>query len=351
MVKKSLCGLTAEEIFSLIGPSGFTLSHAVSISNSIYKKSTGEISQITKIPKKLKEELASNTYSGIFMPVASEVSVDKTVKYLFRTETGKEFETVFIPDNKRNTVCVSTQSGCRMGCQFCVTARYGFRGNLSAGEIINQIISIPNAGKVTHVVFMGMGEPLDNLENVLKACEIITAGWGLAISPRNVTVSTVGITHGVEKFLQSSDCNLTLSLHSPFIEDRKRVVPVEKQYPVQKIIEIMKNYPVKKKRRLSVAYVMIKDLNDTDNHLEGLKTLLKDSMIRVNLLPFHPIGNDPNSSSSAERMKFFKHNLVVSGISASVRRSRGIDISAACGLLAKDLLIEKCIHRDNRRMS
>jgi len=337
MVKKSLCGLSADEIFRLIGPSGFTLSHAVSISNSIYKKRTGEISQITKIPKILKDELAANACSGIFMPVASEVSVDKTVKYLFRTETAKEFETVYIPGNKRNTVCVSTQSGCRMGCPFCVTAMYGFRGNLSAGEIVNQIISIPGAGKVTHVVFMGMGEPMDNLENVLKACKIITAEWGIAISPRNVTVSTVGITPGVEKFLESSDCNLTLSLHSPFIEERKRVVPVEKQYPVQKIIEIMKNYPVKKKRRLSLAYVMIKDLNDTDNHLEELKTLLKGSKVRVNLLPYHSVGNDPNTSSSAERMQFFKHNLVISGISASVRKSRGIDISAACGLLATGL--------------
>jgi 23S rRNA (adenine2503-C2)-methyltransferase len=198
---------------------------------------------------------------------------------------------------------------------------------------------------------MGMGEPMDNLDNVLKACEIITAGWGLALSPRNVTVSTVGITPGIEKFLQSSDCNLTLSLHSPFIEDRKRVVPAEKQYPVQKIIEIMKNYPVKKKRRLSLAYVMIKDMNDTDSHFEGLKILLYGSKIRVNLLPYHSVRNDPNTSSSAERMQYFKHNLVVSGISASIRKSRGIDISAACGLLATDLLIEKCIHRDNRRMS
>jgi 23S rRNA (adenine2503-C2)-methyltransferase len=351
MVKKSLCGLTVEEIFHHIGPSGFTLSHAISISNSIYKKSICEISQITKIPKKLKEELNSDAYCGIFMPVTSEISRDKTVKYLFRTETGKEFETVYIPDNKRNTVCVSTQSGCRMGCQFCVTARYGFRGNLSAGEIVNQIISIPDARKVTHVVFMGMGEPLDNIGNVLKACGIITAGWGLALSPRNVTVSTVGITPGIEKFLQSSDCNLTLSLFSPFTEERKKVVPIEKQYPVLKIIEVMRNYPVKKKRRLSIAYVMIKDLNDTDHHLEGLKTLFKDSMIRVNLLPYHSVRNDPNTSSSAERMQYFKHNLVVSGISASIRKSRGIDISAACGLLATDLLIEKCIHRDNHRMS
>jgi 23S rRNA (adenine2503-C2)-methyltransferase len=338
MSKNNLCGLTNEEIFRIIKPYGFSSAHAVSISNGIYKKRITGISQINKIPKKLKTFLETNTCTGIFMPVAAEVSEDKTVKYLFRTATGKKFETVFIPDNNRNTVCVSTQSGCRRGCPLCVTARYGFHGNLSAGEIINQIISIPFAENVTHVVFMGMGEPMDNLKNVLKACEIITAVWGLALSPRNVTVSTVGITSAVKKFLIGSDCNLTLSLHSPFAEERKKVVPVERYHPAHKIIEIMRTYPVKKKRRLSLAYVMIKDLNDSDIHLEEIKTLLKDSKIRVNLLPYHSAGDDNIVSSSPERMQFFKHNLVVSGISASVRKSRGIDISAACGLLAMGLI-------------
>jgi 23S rRNA (adenine2503-C2)-methyltransferase len=224
-----------------------------------------------------------------------------------------------------------------MGCLFCVTGRYGFHGNLSAGEIVNQVISIPDKSKITHIVFMGMGEPMDNLENVLKACRILTAEWGLAISHRNITVSTVGITPGIKIFLGSSECNLTLSLHSPFPEERKLIVPAEMRYPVYEIINIMKNYPIKKKRRLSVAYVMINQLNDSDNHLEGLKSLLKGSGIRVNLLPFHMVPGDKNTSSSAERIQFFKHNLVVSGISASVRRSRGIDVSAACGLLAAGL--------------
>jgi 23S rRNA (adenine2503-C2)-methyltransferase len=224
-----------------------------------------------------------------------------------------------------------------MGCSFCTTGRYGFRGNLTAGEIVNQILAIPQAGKVTHVVFMGMGEPMDNLENVLKACRIITAEWGLAISSRNVTVSTVGIMPGVEQFLQRSDCNLTLSLYSPFSEERREIVPVENQYPVQEIIEIMKNFPLKKKRRLGLAYVMIKNLNDTDSHLEELKSIIKGSKIRVNLLSYHPGNNDKNCSSPAERMQFFKHNLIISGISASIRKSRGADISAACGLLAAGL--------------
>jgi 23S rRNA (adenine2503-C2)-methyltransferase len=333
MVKESLCGLTAEEIFEFIGPE-FTSAHSVSIANSIYKKGISEISEITKIPFKLKEKLMEISSAGIYPPLISEVSADKSVKYLFRTESGKEFETVFIPDNKRNTVCVSTQSGCRMGCSFCVTARYGFRGNLTAGEIVNQIVSIPQAHKVTHIVFMGMGEPMDNLENVIKACNIITAEWGLAISVRNVTVSTVGIIPGVEKFLQRSDCNLTLSLYSPFPGERREMVPAENEYPVKGIIEIMKNFPLKKKRRLSLAYVMIKDLNDTDRHLNGLISILRGSQIRVNLLSYHTNLKSKNCPSSAARMQYFKHNLVVSGISASIRKSRGTDISAACGLLA-----------------
>jgi 23S rRNA (adenine2503-C2)-methyltransferase len=339
MVKKNLCGLTSYEMFSLIRPSGFSQAHATSIANSIYKKRFPEISQIKKIPEKLKTELAVTACTGLFKPVASEISADKTIKYLFRTVEGKEFETVYIPDNKRNTVCVSTQSGCRMGCPFCVTGRYGFHGNLTAGEIVNQVLSIPVAENVTHIVFMGMGEPMDNLENVLNACEILTAEWGLAISARNVTVSTVGITQGVKEFLQSSDCNLTLSLYSPFMEERRKIIPAEKHYPAHEILEMMKNYPAKKKRRLSIAYVMISGLNDTENHLDGLKTLLMDSKIRVNLLPYHSVDKkDINVSSSSERMQLFKHNLVVSGISASVRKSRGIDISAACGHLATGLI-------------
>ena len=334
MDKKSLCGLTSGEIWDIIGSYGFTAVHATSISNSIYKKRISDIAHLSKIPGRLKEVLSEIAVSGIYPPLAQEVSADKSVKYLFRTESNKKFETVFIPDNKRNTVCVSTQSGCRMGCSFCATARYGFRGNLTAGEIVTQILGIPETFKVTHVVFMGMGEPMDNLENVLKACSIMTAEWGLAISPRNITVSTVGIMPGIKQFLRRSDCNLTLSFYSPFPQERMKNIPAENQYPSHMIIDLMKSFHIKKKRRLSLAYVMVKDLNDTDRHLEELKSILKGSDIRVNLLHYHPLLNDQNSSSSDERILFFKHNLIVSGISASIRKSRGMDISAACGLLA-----------------
>lgn len=333
-VKTILCGMTPDEIYNLIGSSGFTPDHGKQISWNLYNKKIADTSRFNKIPHKLREYLNKVSVSGIHLPVAFLLSADNSVKYLFRTKEGLEFETVYIPDKKRHTVCVSTQSGCRMGCRFCLTGRYGFRGNLSAGEIINQIVALPHAAQITHVVFMGMGEPFDNIENVLKACRIISSEWGLAISSRNVTVSTVGLISGVEKFLNDSDCNLTLSLFSPFSDERNKFIPAENICHADDVISVMKRYRIKKKRRLSVAYVMIDKLNDTEKHLSKLKSILHNSSIRVNLLPYHSIKGDEYCSSPPERMQYFKHELIISGISASIRKSRGSDISAACGLLA-----------------
>jgi 23S rRNA (adenine2503-C2)-methyltransferase len=337
MIKENLCGLTPDEIYGLIQAEGYNYNQAVKVATNIYKKRIADVSQIGGVPKSLKIYLDVIAATGFYDPATSEVSADKSIKYLFISPEGKKFESVWIPDIKRKTICVSTQSGCRMGCPFCVTAKYGFHGNLSSGDIVNQVLSIPDAGNITHVVFMGMGEPMDNLENVLKACRIMTSEWGMAFSPRNITVSSVGITPGIKEFLNSSECNLTISLYSPFEEERIRIVPAESSYPVHEIIRIMKDFTVKKKRRFSVAYVMINDVNDTVRHLEGLKKILGGSGIRVNLMPYHPVKDDKNSSSSDDRMLFFKHELVTSGISASIRRSRGTDISAACGLLASGL--------------
>jgi 23S rRNA (adenine2503-C2)-methyltransferase len=337
MIRKNLLGLTAGEIYASIDEAGFTFQQAVSISHSIYKRGTTDAGLFKKIPKKLVDYLSDNYVTGIFPPIASERSADGTIKYLFRTDDGRLFETVYIPDNKRNTVCVSTQSGCRMGCSCCATADYGFHGNLSAGEIVNQVISLPDASKVTHVVMMGMGEPMDNLDNVLKACEILTSEWGFSMSCRNITVSTVGITPAIVQYLLNTDCNLALSLFSPFADERAELVPAERKFPVKDIIGILKAQKVRKRRRLSLAYMMIKDLNDTDRHLVELKSLAAGSSLRINLLPYHPSRNDTRLSSTHERMMYFKHELVTSGISASIRKSRGEDISAACGLLASGL--------------
>jgi 23S rRNA (adenine2503-C2)-methyltransferase len=332
-----LCGMTPDDLYESISIHGFGKVHAAKILQSVYRKGITEVSLIKDIPKELKDILISDFSSGVHSPVISQVSTDYSIKYLFRNDQGLEFETVYIPDRKRNTVCVSTQAGCRMGCPFCLTGRYGFKGNLSAGDIINQILSLPQAAKISHVVFMGMGEPMDNIEAVLKACQILTSEWGLSIGSRNVTVSTVGILTGLIEFLKRSECNITLSLHSPFPEERRLIVPAETKYPVRKIIDLMRSYPLRKKRRLSVAYVMIRDINDSERHLGELKKLLAGSPIRVNILPYHRIDHESYYSSTEERMQYFKHNLVVSGISASIRKSRGEDISAACGLLASGL--------------
>lgn len=331
---KSLCGLTASEIGDLAECSE---RHALAISNWLYKRKSDDFLLIKGLPRKVKDRLKEISFQGIYGPVSSLKSSDGTQKFLFRNENGQEFETVLMSNPKRTTVCVSSQSGCRMGCPFCATGNYGFRGDLSVRDILTQVLGPGIDGKITHIVFMGMGEPMDNLDNVLKACAIMTGEWGMAVSPRNITVSTVGLTSGVRKFLDSCECNLALSLFSPFPEERLKSVPAEGKYPAREIIEVMKSALTVKKRRMSVAYIMIRDMNDTPVHLEGLKELLRDSGIRVNLMPYHSVPGDGNISSPPETMNHFKHELVISGISASIRKSSGADIFAACGLLASEL--------------
>jgi 23S rRNA (adenine2503-C2)-methyltransferase len=333
-MKNSLCGMTPDDLFESFSIHGFTRLQAEKVLIAVYRKGVTDLQGIKNIPKSLKDLLSADFKTGICSPVALKKSADYSIKYLFRNSSGLEFETVYLPDKKRDTVCVSTQAGCRMGCPFCLTGRLGFKGNLGAGDIINQVVSLPQAAKISHVVFMGMGEPMDNVEEIIKACRILTSQWGLSVSCRNITVSTVGIKQGLIEFLTRSDCNLTLSLFSPFPGERKLILPAENKNPVREILDIMKSYPAGKKRRFSVAYVMIRDINDTDRHLDELKKLLLDSRIRVNLLSYHRTGDDSFYSSGEERLKYFKHNLVISGISASIRKSRGEDISAACGLLA-----------------
>lgn len=334
MIKTSLCGLTADEIHDLTGSDR---RHAITIANYLYKRKIDDIMLIPDIPVRVKKELIEKSFPGIYSPVASKGSADGTIKFLFRNEGGQEFETVLLKDKKRTTVCVSSQSGCRMGCPFCVTGQYGFRGNLSIRDILTQVLGLPYSGIVTHVVFMGMGEPLDNPDNVLKACNIISAEWGPAISARNITISTVGITPAMKNMLEKSGCNIALSLYSPFPDERYETIPAEKNYPAHEIIDLMKNDQFNKKRRLSVAYIMISNTNDTEKHLNGLKALLRGTPIRVNLVPYNEIPGDDKSPSSPERLHYFKHELVISGISASIRKSTGLDVSAACGLLASGL--------------
>lgn len=327
-----LAGLEPETLEKLLSERGIEHRYSYRLLYWIYKKGIESFSQVNDIPKSVLTRISEYFETGLFRPESSSKSADGTIKYLFRNKAGLLYETVYLPEEKRNTVCVSSQSGCRMGCRFCATGLNGWSGDLTAGEIINQVISLPV--KASHIVMMGMGEPGDNIGEVIKALRIFTSEWGLAKGRSRITVSTVGILPSLERLLNETDCNLTLSLHSPFPEERRRFIPCESRWPVKDAIEMIKNFRALKGRRFTAAYVMVKGINDTDVHLEGLKMLLSGSKIRVNLLPYHPYTNDSYSSSDPERMMMFKHILVTSGIEASVRRSRGSDIEAACGMLA-----------------
>lgn len=298
----------------------------------VYRRGIASYQEINDIPAGVLNVLSEQTSPGLFAPVTSESSADGSVRYLFTAAAGLDHETVWLPEGKRSTVCVSVQSGCRMGCRFCATGKHGWRGNLTAGEIINQVVSLPH--EVTNVVMMGMGEAGDNISEVIKACRILTSEWGLATGRSRVTVSTVGVTPSVRRLLEETEVNITLSLHSPFPDERREVIPAESRWPFAETLNLLKNYDNLRKRRFTVAYVMIKGKNDSERHLEKLKRLLGGTGIRVNLLPYHPLPADDTRSSDHTVMMRFKHELVTSGIGASVRKSRGADIAAACGMLA-----------------
>lgn len=329
----ALTGLTLSEIADNLELCGIERKYAARVSYWIYRKRVQDISSMTSIAGAVRRKLSENFVAGFTPPTKRVISSDGSAKYLFCYTGGREVEAVYIPGAKRNTLCVSVQCGCSRACLYCRTGEMGLKGNLTAGEIVNQLVAIPEAADVNRIVFMGMGEPLDNLAEVIRAIDIFTAEWGPAIGNANITVSTVGITPSIDELLASTRCNLTLSLVSPIAEERRRLVPAENLYPAARIIEKMKSAAPARKRRFTVAYMMLDGLNDTDKHLEALIDLIKDSAIRVNLLVYHPHGDLEFRPSPGNRMEHFRKGLLASGISASVRKSRGEDIAAACGML------------------
>jgi 23S rRNA (adenine2503-C2)-methyltransferase len=330
--KISMSGLSLSELEELLYRYNIDKVYATRLHYWIYKRAVLSFDLINDIPKKVLSDISKNFITGAFKPYSSLTSDDGSVKYLFKNRAGLLYEAVYIPDGLRRTICVSVQSGCAMGCSFCATGTYGWHGDLTAGEIVNQVVSLPY--EITHVVLMGMGEPCDNIDETIKACNILTAEWGLAKGKANVTVSTVGVMTGLKRLLEETECNITLSLHSPFPEERAAIIPAEKTWPAMQALEMISNFNASRRRRFTVAYVMIDGVNDSDKHLVALKELLYGTGIRVNLLPYHKLPGDTCKCSSPEKMMKFKHNLVTSGIGASVRKSRGSDVYAACGMLA-----------------
>ncbi len=301
----------------------------------LYKKKVCTFEAMTNLSKSAREKLSERYAVGRENPLHEVVSVDGTKKYLFRTQYGA-VEAVFIPEADRATVCVSSQVGCKMNCAFCMTGKQGFAGNLSAGEILNQMFSLPDADRLTNMVLMGMGEPFDNTDEVMAALEALTADWGAAWSPRRITVSTVGLIPGMKRFIAESQCHLAISLHHAFAEGRLAMMPAERAYPMQRIVDELRRADFRGQRRLSFEYIVFEGKNDSMRHARELVRLFKDLNCRVNLIRFHAIPNVDFRSPSMEKMEQFRDYLNENGIVCTIRRSRGEDISAACGLLSTE---------------
>ena len=330
-----LLGMTLEQLQKVVAELGMPRFSAGQICKWLYEKRVKSIDEMTDLSKPNRAKLAAQYTVGRYEPSHNANSTDGTVKYLLPTgNDGKAVESVYIPDDDRATLCISTQRGCKMNCHFCMTGKQGYHGNLTAREILNQVMSIPQAEKLTNVVFMGMGEPLDNPDAVLQVIDIMTAKWGFAWSPKRITVSTVGILPALRRLLNETSVHVAVSVHSPYHEERLGLMPVEKAFPLKRVIDLLSDYDFRHQRRLSAEYIMWNGVNDDDAHAEALAKLLKPTGARVNLIRFHSIPGVNLHTADDRKMVHFRDLLNSHGIICTIRQSRGEDIAAACGMLA-----------------
>ena len=331
--KEILLGKTPEELQEIVDALGLPRFTGKQLVDWIYHKHVASFEAMSNLSKKSRELLAERYEVGLYAPLKVQTSTDGTKKYLFPAgELG--VEAAFIPDKERATLCVSSQVGCQMDCLFCATGKQGFEKNLSAAEIMNQIFSLPECDTLTNIVFMGMGEPLNNYDAVMRALDIITSEWGMAWSPTRVTVSTCGIIPNLKRFLEESKCNLAISMHSPFHDERLKLMPIEKNFPIKEVIHLVKQHDWRGQRRLSFEYIVFKGLNDTKDHVKEMARLLGSLRCRVNLIRYHTVPGIPLKSPDNDTMAWFRDALNDKGIIATIRASRGQDIDAACGLLS-----------------
>ena len=306
--KRQLLGMTLEELKGVASEVGLPAYAAKQMADWIYKKKITRISEMTNIAVAKRALLEDSFEIGAYPPSEYQKSKDGTIKYLYAAGPGRFVESVYIPTDDRATLCVSSQVGCKMNCLFCMTGKQGFTANLTANQILNQIQSLPENDSLTNIVFMGMGEPLDNVDELFKVLEILTAPYGYAWSPKRITVSTIGVTKGLKRFLEESECHLAVSLHSPYPMERLSLMPVEKAFPAREVIDLIKQYDFSHQRR-------------------GIPC-------RVNLIRFHAIPNVSLETSDIAKMEAFRDFLNAKGVVCTIRASRGEDIFAACGMLS-----------------
>ena len=326
--------MTLEELKAVVTALGMPAFTAKQVAQWLYQKHVRSIDEMTNLSKANREKLQAAYTVGGLAPIERLESVDGTVKYLFPVSSGKYVETVFIPDGERATLCVSSQVGCKMNCLFCQTGKQGFEGQLTAADILNQIYSLPEAERLTNVVFMGQGEPMDNLDNVLRTTEVLTAAWGYAWSPKRITVSSVGVKNKFKRFLDESECHVAVSMHSPFHEQRMALMPAEKQMPIREVVDLLRQYDFTHQRRCSFEYICFGGLNDSLTYAREIVKLTQGLECRVNLIRFHAIPQVDLPPSDEKKMEVMRDYLTAHGVFATIRASRGQDIFAACGLLS-----------------
>ena len=336
MTKEFLYGKTLAELQTVCTELQLPRFVAKQIADWIYKKGVRSFEEMTNLSKVARTQLSERFELGLHAPERVDESADGTKKYLYRTAQNEFIESAYIPDKERATLCVSSQAGCRMGCKFCATAQLGLKHSLSTCDILNQIASLPERDKLTNVVYMGMGEPLDNMENVLRALEIMTSEWGFGWSPTRITLSTAGVAKELRRFLDSTQVHLAVSLHNPFHEEREQIMPIERAYSIRQVADILREYDFTHQRRVSFEYIVMKGLNDSPRHIKELCRLLDGIKCRINLIRFHKIPGSPYFSPSDEKMIAFRDALTSKGIMTTIRASRGEDIKAACGLLSAE---------------
>ena len=331
-----LLGKTPDELAQIALEVGLPAFAGKQMAQWLYQKRVSSIDQMTNLSKQGREALKAHYEVGLAQPVQVQTSQDGTRKYLFPVngDASNAVEAVMIPDADRKTLCVSSQAGCKMGCKFCMTGRQGFHGNLEAADILSQFFAIDEAAELTNAVFMGMGEPLDNWDQVKRVLEILTAPWGLGWSPKRITLSTIGVLPKLKEFLDESRCHLAVSLHNPFPEERAQLMPVQKAWSETEIVRLIRQYDFSGQRRVSFEYTVFEGWNDSPRHAEALIRLVGKLECRVNLIRFHQIPDFPYKPASQKKMEAFRDQLTEGGITATIRASRGEDIFAACGLLA-----------------
>lgn len=326
--------MTLTQMKVAVAEAGMPAFTAKQIADWVYCKRVRSIDEMTNISLKNREKLAHLFEVGIEPPVDEMRSSDGTVKYLYRTSDNHYVEAVFIPDGDRATLCVSSQVGCKMNCLFCMTGKQRYTANLTSGEIVNQIFALPEFERLTNIVFMGMGEPCDNLDNLLQAIEILTADYATAWSPHRLTVSTVGVRKGLKRLLDGGEYHIAISLHHPEPARRSELMPAERGYSIVEIIDLLKQYDFSHQRRLTFEYIVFKGVNDSSAHGRKLLRLLNGLDCRINLIRYHAIPGVPLEGVSVETMTQLRDQLTANGIFTTIRASRGEDIFAACGMLS-----------------